>query len=174
MTYSLAASAIYCFNDVWDVEADKQHFKKCKRPIASGQISKGIGYGLSIILVIVSLVFAAAYSVRGDLCLFAIICVYLLLNILYCVKLKRIAIVDVFIIAFGFVFRILAGGVATDIYLSHWIILITFLLALFWAFAKRRDDVVIYQDTGISTRKNVNRYNLDFMNQTIGMTVVMI
>lgn len=80
-----------------------------------------------------------------------------------------ITIIDVFIIAFGFVLRIFVGGVAVGIHLSHWIILMTFLLALFLAFAKRRDDVVIYQETGVSARKNVNRYNLEFMNQTIGI-----
>ena len=96
-----------------------------------------------------------------------IILFYLVLNIAYCVKLKQIALVDVFIIAFGFVLRILAGSVATGIKLSQWIILMTFLLALFLAFAKRRDDVVIYEDTGVKARKNVNRYNLQFMNQAI-------
>jgi 4-hydroxybenzoate polyprenyltransferase len=91
------------------------------------------------------------------------------MNIAYCVKLKQKAIVDVFIIAIGFVLRILMGGFATGIYISHWIILMTFLLALFLAFAKRRDDVVMYENTGVKARKNVDRYNLDFMNQAIGI-----
>ena len=63
--------------------------------------------------------------------------------------------------------RIILGGVATGIILSHWIIIMTFLLALFLAFAKRRDDVVMYENTGVKVRKNVNRYNIDFMNQAI-------
>jgi 4-hydroxybenzoate polyprenyltransferase len=91
------------------------------------------------------------------------------MNIAYCVKLKQKAIVDVFIIAIGFVLRILMGGFATGIYISHWIILMTFLLALFLAFAKRRDDVVMYENTGVKARRNVDRYNLEFMNQTIGI-----
>ena len=91
------------------------------------------------------------------------------MNIAYCIKLKQIAIVDVFIIAVGFVLRILVGGFATGIYLSHWIVLMTFLLALFLAFAKRRDDVVMYEDSGVKMRKNVNRYNLAFMNQLIAV-----
>lgn len=169
VAYSLAASAIYCFNDIWDVEADRQHPKKCKRPIASGKISKGMGYGISAILVTMSLLLLVTYTGREKWYLFGIICFYLLLNIAYCVKLKQITIIDVFIIAFGFVLRIFVGGVAVGIHLSHWIILMTFLLALFLAFAKRRDDVVIYQETGVSARKNVNRYNLEFMNQTIGI-----
>ena len=84
-----------------------------------------------------------------------------------CIKLKQIALVDVFIIAIGFVLRVILGGVVNDIILSHWIVLMTFLLALFLAFAKRRDDVVLYQETGVLPRKNVNRYNLDFMNQAL-------
>ena len=100
---------------------------------------------------------------------FAIIAFYILLNIAYCIRLKHIAIVDVFIIAVGFVLRVLIGGLATSIALSQWIILMTFLLALFLALAKRRDDVVMYEDTGIMARRNVNRYSVQFMNQAISI-----
>ena len=80
-----------------------------------------------------------------------------------------IQIVVFVIIAFGFILRILAGGLATNIALSKWIVLMTFLLALFLALAKRRDDVAIYEQTGVLPRKNVAAYNLDFMNQAIGI-----
>jgi len=73
----------------------------------------------------------------------------------------------VIVISVGFVLRILVGGTATGIWLSEWIIMMTFLLALFLAFAKRRDDVILYQNTGVLPRKNTNRYNLDFMNQVM-------
>lgn len=99
----------------------------------------------------------------------AILLFYYAMNIAYCIRLKQIALVDVFIIATGFVLRIAIGGVATHIHLSHWIILMTFLLALFLAFAKRRDDVIIYEGTGVKPRANVNRYNLVFMNQAISI-----
>ena len=72
-------------------------------------------------------------------------------------------------IATGFVLRIVAGGIATGIILSHWIVLTTFLLALFLALAKRRDDVVIYESSGVKARKNIVRYNMDFLNQSIGI-----
>ena len=91
------------------------------------------------------------------------------MNIAYCMKLKQFAIVDVFIISIGFLLRIFAGGFATGVYLSHWIVLMTFLLSLFLAFAKRRDDVVMYEDCGVKMRRNVNRYNLTFMNQLIAV-----
>jgi 4-hydroxybenzoate polyprenyltransferase len=171
-TYCLAASGVYCFNDIFDAEADRLHPKKCLRPIASGTVSKtaayaimGVCFLLSILLVTIS--FHDEYPKM--LRLIGVITFYILMNIAYCVKLKQKAIVDVFIIATGFVLRIVAGGFATGIHLSQWIVLMTFLLALFLAFAKRRDDVVIYEDTGILTRKNVSRYNLAFMNQAIGI-----
>lgn len=87
---------------------------------------------------------------------------------------KHIAIIDTFIIATGFVLRVVISGVATNIWISHWIILMTFLLALFLAFAKRRDDVIIYKDTGIKIRNNINRYNIEFMNQAISIIAAII
>lgn len=167
MAYNFAASAIYCFNDIWDRSADRLHPKKCKRPIASGSISVRGGYIVMAFCLAISLVILSSCERRYSL--FAIVGFYLAMNIAYCVFLKRIALVDIFIIAVGFVLRIWVGGVVTGIYLSHWIVLMTFLLALFLAFAKRRDDVVIYEDTGVKARKNINRYNLPFMNQAISI-----
>lgn len=171
--FSVAASGIYCFNDIYDVEADRKHPEKCKRPIASGAVSIATAYILvffcfSLSLFIIALGdFEIGGSKKG--LLYGVILFYVLLNIAYCVKLKQIAIVDVFIIATGFVLRVIAGGFATGIHLSHWIVLMTFLLALFLAFAKRRDDVVMYEDSGVKMRKNVNRYTLTFMNQLIAV-----
>lgn len=167
--YSFAASGIYCLNDLIDVEADRKHPKKCKRPIASGKISKTMAAMLVALCLIASV--ATAFFIEGDARykVMTIIGIYFIMNIAYCLKLKQKAVVDVFIIAVGFVLRIFVGGCATGIVLSQWIVLMTFLLALFLAFAKRRDDVVIYEDTGVLARKNVNRYNLPFMNQVIGV-----
>lgn len=169
--YSLAASGIYCFNDIYDAESDKMHPIKCKRPIASGDISRAQGYVMMVLCIAVSFLIISLYKWESGhkIGLYSIIFFYIAMNIVYCMKLKQIAIVDVFIIAVGFVLRIFAGGLATGIFLSHWLILMTFLLALFLAFAKRRDDVVIYENTGVKARKNVNRYNLDFMNQAIAI-----
>ena len=171
-SYCFAASGIYCFNDIWDVEADRHHPSKCKRPIASGAISKTGAYVLMLCCFIISflILIMGVFSIsRGRTLLYAIIGLYILMNVAYCIKLKHIAIIDVFIIAVGFVLRIAAGGFASGIYLSHWIVLMTFLLALFLAFAKRRDDVVMYEECGVKMRKNVNRYNLVFMNQVIAV-----
>ncbi|MBM6672184.1 prenyltransferase, partial [Phocaeicola coprophilus] len=89
---------------------------------------------------------------------------YYVMNICYCTKLKQYAIVDVCIIAFGFVLRVLAGSFATDIIPSKWLVLMTFLLTLFLSLAKRRDDVIRMNETGEPPRKNTIRYNLTFIN----------
>lgn len=105
---------------------------------------------------------------RNDFtCIIQLTIIYLITNISYSIYLKKIIILDVFIIAFGFVIRLFLGAIAGDVLLSHWIVLMTFLLALFLAFAKRRDDVVQYECYGEKLRKNIDRYNLPFMNQVI-------
>lgn len=100
----------------------------------------------------------------------AVLLFYYAMNIAYCTKLKNFAIIDVCVVAFGFVLRILAGGVSTSITLSKWIVLMTFLLTLFLSFAKRRDDVIRMNETGKAPRKNTNRYNITFINQAITIT----
>ena len=177
--FSFVASSIYCFNDVWDAELDRLHPKKCKRPVASGKISPAVAYTIMGVLLVFAFVGVAAFF-RADrqamTGVAAVLASYFVLNILYCVKLKQIALIDVFIISVGFVLRVVVGGIAAGIYISHWIILMTFLLALFLAFAKRRDDVVMYEKTGLVARKNVVRYNVQFINQVISIvaTVTMV
>ena len=168
-SYCFAASSIYCFNDIYDRDADRQHPKKRLRPIASGAVSVRFGYVLMALMFLLSMATAWLLSAPSRWQVIGILLFYYAMNIAYCVRLKQIALVDVFIIAVGFVLRIVTGGVATHIRLSHWIVLMTFLLALFLAFAKRRDDVIIYEGTGVKPRSNVNRYNLAFMNQAISI-----
>lgn len=169
LAFSFAASAVYCFNDIRDAAFDRRHPEKKNRPIASGRVTSAAGYVLS----------AACLAASGVLLLFlphatvgktsGVLLGYLGLNLAYCLWLKHHAIVDVFIIATGFVLRLFAGALAANVPLSHWIVLMTFLLALFLAFAKRRDDVAAYEHLGIPTRKNLNRYNLAFMNQSLSV-----
>jgi 4-hydroxybenzoate polyprenyltransferase len=174
--YSFAASSIYCFNDIHDVEDDRHHATKCHRPIASGAISIAQAYGLMILMFLLSmgtiaLMYLIPESADGrPLQVGGVILFYWLLNLAYCAKLKQFAIIDVCIVAFGFVLRLLAGGFATDVMLSKWIVLMTFLLTLFMSFAKRRDDVLLMEETGKAPRKNTIRYNLTFINQAITIT----
>ena len=160
IAFSMAASGIYCFNDIHDAEADQSHHEKRNRPIASGKVSKATGY----IVMLVCFALSVAIMCFINRAVFLVVGAYVVMNIAYTLLLKHIAIVDVFVIATGFVLRVLAGGVATGIHLTHWIVLMTFLLALFLAFAKRRDDVVAFENSGVAMRKTANRYNLRFLN----------
>lgn len=172
IAFCLAASGIYCFNDIHDADADRQHPVKCMRPVASGAVSKQTAYvTMSIvwILAIMLVAWACIYSGRIRIGLIGTLLLYVVMNVAYCIKLKQIALLDVFMIAIGFVLRVAAGGMATGIILSHWIVLSTFLLTLFLAVAKRRDDAAIYETTGVKARKNVECYNMDFLNQSIGV-----
>lgn len=169
LSFSFAASSIYCLNDIIDIEDDKHHPIKCNRPLASGAISIPQGYTLMVLMLILSM--ASTFLLYDhQLETAGVIAFYWLLNIGYCLKLKQYAIIDVCIVAFGFVLRLLAGGISTSIHLSKWIVLMTFLLMLFLSFAKRRDDVVRMNETGHAPRQNTIRYNLTFINQAITIT----
>lgn len=179
LAFCFIASAVYCFNDIIDVEADRRHPVKCKRPIASGAITMKAAYGLMALMVMLSLLtLTLGFKIQVSdfrfqdsfLSVLGVILFYFLLNLAYCAKLKQYAIVDVCVIAFGFVLRLLAGGFATGIVLSKWIVMMTFLLTLFLSFAKRRDDVIRMEATGEAPRKNTIRYNLTFINQAITIT----
>lgn len=167
IAFCFASSGIYCFNDIQDAGADRKHHEKRNRPIASGAVSARTGYIVMAVCVILSLALVALIG-RNSM-LFLVIGAYIILNIAYSLKLKHLAIVDVFIIATGFVLRVLAGGLATDIHITHWIVLMTFLLALFLAFAKRRDDVVMFESSGVETRKTASQYNLPFLSEAISI-----
>ena len=167
--FSFVASAIYCFNAIIDVEADRRHPVKCHRPIASGAVSVPTAYALMVILTLLSALLLFFLPQRaGETA--GIVAFYFLLNMAYCLWLKRHAIIDVCTVAFGFVLRILAGGMACDVAVSNWLVLMTFLLALFLSFAKRRDDVLRMNETGEPPRRNTIRYNLTFVNQAITVT----
>lgn len=179
LAFCAAASGVYCFNDMHDAEADRRHPVKRLRPIASGAVSKTAAR----ITTAAAWLLACALVATGRFLewqqqkgLAITLLAYIVMNIAYCVKLKQIALLDVFIVATGFVLRIIAGGFATGIVLSHWIVLTTFLLALFLSMAKRRDDVTVFEASGVKARKNVERYNSAFLCSAIavlgGITVV--
>ena len=167
--FSFIASSVYCINDLIDVEADRQHPVKCKRPIASGAVSEKQAWLLTVIMALLSAATVLTLSSHTWQVL-AVLAGYYLLHIAFCTRLKTYAIIDVCVIAFGVVLRILAGGVATGISVSRWLVLMTFLLTLFLSLAKRRDDVLRMNATGKAPRKNTIRYNLTFINQAITIT----
>lgn len=154
LAFSLAASSVYCYNDIVDADADRQHPVKCRRPVASGAISPRQAYGLMALMLALAAVVTLLIDGRNMLYVQLVIAFYYVLNMAYCSRLKQYAIIDVCIVAFGFVLRLLAGGLATEIELSKWIVLMTFLITLFMSFAKRRDDVLRMNETGQAPRKN--------------------
>ena len=171
IAYSFVASSVYCFNDINDVEADRRHPVKCRRPLASGAMSMGAARALmALTLLLACAVTALLGDLQHVLLVGGVLLFYYVMNLCYCAKLKQYAIIDVCVVAFGFVLRVLAGGYATDIVPSKWLVLMTFLLTLFLSFAKRRDDVLRMNETGEPPRKNTIRYNLTFINQAITIT----
>ena len=175
MAFCFISSSIYCLNDIIDVEDDRRHPTKCHRPIAAGKISVAQAYVMMALMVALSF---GSVALLGEYALGvgAVVGLYLLMNVAYCFVLKRYAILDVCTIAFGFVLRLFAGGIATGIGLSNWIVLMTFLLTLFLSFAKRRDDVLKMNQTGHAPRRSASRDNLDLISRasTITATVTLV
>ncbi len=165
IAFSLTASAIYTLNDYHDIEEDRQHPKKKNRPLASGAISKQQAVTVMAVLVILGFGLMATLSWAAA----GILAAYVLMNLTYSFRLKHIAILDVTIIAVGFVLRLFIGSAVTGIALSMWIVVMTFLLALFMALAKRRDDVLIFLETGKKMRKVVDGYNLQFLDAAMAI-----
>jgi len=158
--FCMVSSAVYILNDYTDIDEDKKHPQKKHRPLASGKVSKGHAGLLFITLLGIGFFAAAVISVTAA----AILGCYLILNIAYSLRCKHIAIIDVVMIAMGFVLRLWAGALTAGLPLSYWIVIMTFLLALFLALAKRRDDVLIFNTTGKRMRKAVDGYNLQFVD----------
>lgn len=170
IAFSFISSAVYIFNDWIDRHEDAQHPTKRHRPIASGHVKTSLAFCLGALFLFVGSLFALSIS-RNILYL---LLVYLVLNFAYSLKLKHIAIIDVTIVASGFVIRLLVGAEATRVDLSHWIIVITFLLALFLSLAKRRDDVLIYLKTQQRMRKVIDGYNLKFLDSAMVISAAIV
>lgn len=171
IAFSLAAGSVYGLNDILDVGADRDHPVKKNRPVASGVLSVPAAAVFSVTLFFLTFGISFVALGRGFV---VIIGAYFLLNVSYSVFLKHIAIVDVVCIAVGFVMRVLAGGSAAEVPVSHWIVIMTFLLALLLALGKRRDDLLLAA-SGCNSRKSLNGYSLEFVSQSMGiMTSVVI
>lgn len=163
--FCLVASSIYILNDYRDIEEDKKHPVKRNRALASGAINKNAAIVISILLFCIGL--SWAWLIRDKF--FFVLFIYFLLNAGYSFGLKKIAILDILIIAVGFVLRVKAGAVIGRIGLSEWLTIMIFLLALFLAIGKRRDDVLIKMASGNEMRKAVKGYNLEFINVALAL-----
>lgn len=160
VSFSMIASAVYVLNDIKDVEKDRLHPEKRMRPIASGKVTISTGYVILAICLVLSI--ALAYFV--EIQLLYVVLGYFVMNIFYTFWLKQLPIIDITIIAIGFLLRVVAGGVISDTVLSQWLIIMVFLLALFLGIAKRRDDVLLLEESGKTLRKAVSGYNIVFIN----------
>lgn len=163
--FSLIASSIYILNDYRDIEDDKKHPEKRNRPLAAGLVNKNSAFILSIVLMLAG--FAWAWFIRDKF--FFVLLIYFLLNLAYSLGLKKIPILDIMIISIGFVLRVKGGAVIAKVGLSEWLTIMVFLLALFMALAKRRDDVLLKIKSGTAMRAAVKGYNLDFINIALSL-----
>ena len=160
VAFCLAAGGVYVLNDLMDIQEDRQHPAKKNRPLASGAI---LPRGAVIFMIGLLLLAILAGFLLSQPDFLAILGVYLLLNLAYSFFLKHRAIIDVVCIGLGFVLRVLAGGVAAAVPISHWIVIMTFLLAIFLALAKRRDDLLLALE-GQSARRAIDGYSLEFVS----------
>lgn len=165
LIFCIISSSIYLMNDIRDIDLDRAHPTKRLRPLAAGEISIGFARVLSVVLMVGGLL--AAYSVNT-----AFLCViagYLVLQFFYTYGLKQVALVDLFIIAAGFVLRALAGAVAIPVAISPWLLLCTLLLALFLALCKRRHEKVVIDDINGETRPSLKQYDEKLLDQLIAI-----
>ena len=162
--FCFVSSAIYIINDIRDAESDRAHPSKRNRPIAAGKISPVTGWITAIILLTGSA--AAAWILSHNF--FAIIAIYIGIQIIYSSGLKHIALLDVFVIAAGFVLRAIAGAVAIDVNISPWLLICTFLLALFLALCKRRHEIINTPHN--KQRKSLHSYNERLLDQLISIS----
>lgn len=184
LAFCLASSSIYLFNDLQDLEQDRQHPKKKFRPLAAGTLptswaKAAIGIlwlccaGLTASLFFIPLVGKDIFvSFGGANALFtSVLAGYLILMILYSVRFKHVVLLDVFIIASGFVLRILAGAVALPVFISPWLYIVTIMLSLLLALGKRRNELVVMDTQANTHRKILKEYNLPLLDQLITISV---
>lgn len=165
--FCLASSTVYIMNDILDVEKDKVHPKKKFRPIACGRIS--VKEGLIIMLIIFIATFVVSYSISKSLTV--ILGIYIINNILYSFKVKHIVILDVISIAFGFILRVIAGGVAIGVGVSHWIVLCTFFISLFLGFEKRSNELCKLEGQANKHREILDEYSKELLSEFINVSL---
>lgn len=162
--FSFCSSAVYIINDLNDIENDRQHPDKCKRPLASGAVSKKEAFILIAVLLILASIlnhFLCGFSLHS-----LIPWVYMILNLLYSVSLKNKPVIDIVLLVSGFFFRVFYGSAITEIRISGWLYLTVISLSLFLAFGKRRNEKM---SCGDSARKVLGYYSLQYLNSNMYM-----
>ncbi|MBI2943727.1 MAG: decaprenyl-phosphate phosphoribosyltransferase [Candidatus Wallbacteria bacterium] len=165
VSFCLLSSAVYYLNDLCDLDADRAHPTKCTRPLASGRLSVPVGRAITAVLALAGLGLALALGTA----FFAIAACYLGQNLAYSLWLKRVVILDVMLIAAGFVLRAIGGAMALPVAFSGWLVLCTVMLALFLGFTKRRQEIVLLGEEAARHRETLTSYNLPFLDQMISV-----
>jgi 4-hydroxybenzoate polyprenyltransferase len=163
--FCLLSGVVYLINDIADRDADRQHPLKRRRPIASGALSVPAALTSAIVLGVVALTGAFALGPR----FFVVAALYVAILALYSATLKHIVIIDVLTIALGFVLRAVAGAVAVDVEISHWLLVCTILLALFISLSKRRHELLLLADDAASHRPILGEYTPYLLDQMIAV-----
>lgn len=166
VSFSLAASCCYIINDIKDRELDRHHPQKKYRAIANGEISVAIAWVLATLLYITAMLISSSVSARFE----GFIILYLLLTFGYTIYFKNIVIVDIFIIAFGFLIRVLAGGTAFKIEVTSWLFLTVFIVSLFLAAGKRMGEIVSLSGDAQNHRKSLHYYSSSFLEGILWFT----
>lgn len=175
--FSLISSGIYTLNDIKDVESDRRHPTKCKRPIASGAVSVKSAWVLAVSLVVAAIginIFICAYffdSFKYKSLIFILI--YLALNIAYSLGFKNIPILDIAILVSGFLLRVLYGSAITDIQISQWLYLTVIAISFYLGLGKRRNELKRHSSEENETRKVLKFYNQGFLDKNMYMCLAL-
>ena len=170
--FCFLASGLYIFNDWLDAEEDRAHPEKCNRPISSGALPVPIALLGCTLLIVIAVSIAAALSLK----FLFIAALYFILTLSYCLTLKHVIVLDGMTIAAGFVLRVVGGAVAVGVVPTHWLIVCAFLLALFLAFTKRRQELLTLSNNAVEHRQVLGQYSISYLEQVnnilIGAAIV--
>lgn len=172
--FSFTSSIVYVINDMNDIEKDKLHPVKKKRPLASGKISKTQAkIVIAILVLIIAGLMTFAYLQNKNILIFILPIVYLVLNILYSIWLKHMPIIDVVILVSGFVFRVMYGGAIVNVEVSKYLLLMIMFASFYLGFGKRRNEII---KNGKKSRKVLEFYNKEFLDKNmyvcLGLAIV--
>lgn len=165
VAFSFATSATYIFNDIFDAKADKIHPVKKFRPIASGKLP----LGLALLELLVLIILALSIAISLNQLFFSLIVVYLGIQVVYSLGLKNIPVIDILIIATGFILRVYGGAFVIDAHLSVWFLLCVVSASLFLAAGKRRSEINLLEATDGGTRKSLTKYSTELLNSYVTM-----
>lgn len=172
VAFCLAASCIYLINDARDVDADREHPTKRFRPIAAGVVPVRLAYTLAVVLGAASL--AVSFVATPNLAI--VMAIYIAIQLAYCFGLKHQAVLDICIVSSGFLIRAIAGGVAADIPLSQWFLLVMAFASLFMVAGKRYAELQLAERTGAKIRKSLESYTSSYLRfvWTLSATAVVV